>query len=160
MQLIQFYKWGIQHSPADDQIAMAKFWNAHCDVVSVDSGSSIVLNLDTFQWKQKDPLLVKNGRLEITSTNVQPCMIHCPMIFQDLGERWNFILSATLPNYVPVQNKRQLVQSLVKYGTTVIQKNKSYFVFVTVITYASILCLIALGWGDSCCINLYVSISQ
>ncbi len=143
-ELATFYEWGARHYPADDQIALSQYYSRHCGMIAKDTEAEIVLNLAAFTWKELDTLEMQDGRLTLSKTGTQPCMVHCPFIFQDLGERWDFVLRETLPGYTPPHTTGQLFHSLVKHVTTLAQNNKSYFVFVLVLSYGSVLAVIAL----------------
>jgi len=143
--LIAFYSWGIDNYPADDQVAIAKFRNAHCNVVALDRQADIVLNYEAnWLFKEHDSLvLLEGGRFRVKQTGTVPCIIHCPFIFQDLGRRWEYVLGHALPEYVAPGAKGPYFHSLVQHTTKQIRTNKTYFVFTLAVCYASILFLVA-----------------
>ena len=112
--LLKYYKWGVDNYPADDQVAMARYKNLHCDVVTLDMDARIVFNypFNIYASDKLEP--VENQRFQIRNSDVQPCLVHCPFIFQDLGKRWDMVLSHILPEYAPTQSKGQLFHQLVK----------------------------------------------
>lgn len=147
--LLTYYDWGRVNYPADDQVAMSKFRNQRCDLVVLDSQATIVLNYEAaWLWNQNDALdRLENGRFRVKQTGSVPCLIHCPFIFQDLGWRWDYILSHVLPEHIPSETKGQHFHSLVKHSTKQIRSNKTYFVFTLALSYASLLFIIALICG-------------
>lgn len=145
--LLKYYHFGKQNYPADDQIAMSKLKNIECDLISLDKTASIIFNFP-FTRHQHDTLeKISNGRFKIKGTDVQPCLVHCPFIFQDLGKRWDFVLEHIILDYKPTRSKTQLFHELVKYSTKTIRTNKSYFVFTISVMYGIVLFAIAIIYG-------------
>ena len=141
--LISYYRWGIANYPADDQVAMSRYRNLYCDTVALDTEAKIVFNYAASIDYRQQLLLGANGRFAL-KTKETPCLVHCPFIFQDLGSRWEYVLSHLLPDYEPSDTTGQYVHSLVKYSTKVMSNNKTYFVFVICMCYGILLFLIAL----------------
>lgn len=144
--LMSYYEWGRVNYPADDQIAMSRFRNLQCGAVALDTAASIALNYEAvWMWNKQDEMeLLEDGRFRVKQTGTTPCIIHCPFIFQDMGVRWNYVLSHALPGYVPTETKGQHFHSLIRHITKQIRSNKTYFVFTLVVCYFSLLFLVAL----------------
>lgn len=146
--LFEYYGWGTLNSPADDQIAMSKYRNLFCDLIGLDFNAEIVLNyVDAVDVLTP----IGDGRLSLRTKGsgppVTPCIIHCPGIYQDLGKRWNFVLSHIIPDYIPTYTQKQYFHFMMKHSTSEIRNNKSYFILTLAASYGVLLFLLALVIG-------------
>lgn len=150
--LFQLYDWEFKNYPADDQVALSRYRNAHCGRVALDRTASIVWNAQTDVTSIPNEIqFMPEGRIQIRKTQTNPCIAHCPFIFADLGYRWDTLAAHILPAYVRPHTKMDLMHSLVQHLTKTLKTNKTFFVLAMSISYGSLLALVFLGflliWG-------------
>jgi hypothetical protein len=153
--LYTLYAWERENYPADDQIAMSQFRNMHCDVIHLDRRAEIVFNWSSDDARDRRAVTpLPNGRFQIDAS--RPCIIHMPFIVADLGYRWDTVLAHVLPDYQPIYTKGQMFHNLIQHVTDLVRSNKSYFVFILVLCYGSLLFFIFLIVGGVFAVQSFI----